>query len=71
MPKGEELKKKRKKRLFFYFKHDRRTQVTIVTLGTVTIHRVIQVNRLTQVLTHRDRSAIQNSNASYRLEDLV
>ena len=40
----------------FYFKYDTpQTGYNLVTLGTVYNHPVIQVNRLSQVLTHRDK----------------
>ncbi len=37
--------------MLFYFEYDKRTGVTVVTLGTVRLYklRVIQVNRLKQV----------------------
>ena len=48
--------KKKKKPLFYYFKYDMpHTSDTLATLGAVYKHRVIQVNRLSQVLAHRDK----------------
>ena len=49
-----------------------RIQGTIlVTLGTVYNHWVIQVNRLSLVLAHRDKFWAVNCNASYRLENSI
>ena len=55
---------------FYYFKYDiPHTSDNLATLGAVYNHRVIQVNRLSQVLDHRDK--FKSRNASYRLEDSV
>ena len=44
------------KNLFYYFKYDiPHTSDNLATLGAVYKHRVIQVNRLSQVLAHRDK----------------
>ena len=42
--------------LFYYFKYDMpHTSDNLATLGALYKHRVIQVNRLSQVLAHRDK----------------
>ena len=41
---------------FYYFKYDiPHTSDSLATLGALYKHRVIQVNRLSQVLAHRDK----------------
>jgi hypothetical protein len=50
------LKWQKKKTPLYYFKYDiPHTSDNLATLGALYKHRVIQVNRLSQVLAHRDK----------------
>ena len=54
----QRLKNKTKNTSFYYFKYDMpHTSDNLATLGALYKHRVIQVNRLSQVLhvAHRDK----------------